>query len=261
MAHDRPRSRTVRTAALLSAVVLGVLLAWGAGRWVTRADGGPAGPAPTTRPFAAASAPVTSTVPAAAARRSPTTAPGAPLASIRLRPDGLGVAAFGTGEREALDRLERHLGAPGERGSWTGATPFGTCPGPVRAVRWGRLYVLFTSGPTRYSAGGGWHLFTWQVDTVRRTAVDPNYSGPTPPDPPPLHGYSPRAAAGVGFGSTLAQLRRAYPGRVQISQGEPGMVYRFRVGFGATGDLFGTLSGGTPNSTVTGLAAGASCGE
>ena len=154
MAHDRLRSRTVRTAALLSVVVLGVLLAGGAGRWVTRADVGPAGPAATTRPAAArpaASVRATSTVPPAPAKRSPTTAPattGAPLASIRLRPDGLGVAAFGAGERDALDRLERQLGAPDERGSWAGPTPFGTCPGPVRAVRWGRLYVLFTSGPT-----------------------------------------------------------------------------------------------------------------
>jgi hypothetical protein len=94
------------------------------------------------------------------AKRSPTTAPattGAPLAGVRLRPDGLGLAAFGTGEREAMDRLEHHLGPPGERGSWAGTTPFGTCPGPVRAVRWGRLYVLFTNGPTRYADGGRWH--------------------------------------------------------------------------------------------------------
>jgi hypothetical protein len=267
MADDRRRSRTVRTAALVSAVVLGALLAWGAGQWMTRADVGPAGPAPPTRPVAAlptASAPATSTVPATAAKRSPTTAPattGAPTASIRLRPDGLGVAAFGAGERDALDRLERRLGAPEERGSWAGATPFGTCPGPVRAMRWGRLYVLFTNGPTRYGADGRWHLFAYQVDATQRTKVDPGDNGPTPPEPPPLRGYSPRTAAGIGFGSTLAQVRAAYGRRVEVSSGEPGMVHRIRVGFGAGGDLSGTLSGGTPRSTVTGLEAGASCGE
>ena len=267
MAHDRPRSRGVRTAALLSAVVLGVLRAWGAGQWVTRSDGGPAGPAPTTRPVAApstASVPVTSTVAAAAAKRSPTTAPattGAPIAGIRLRPDGLGVAAFGTGEREAMDRLERHLGAPGERGSWTGATPFGTCPGPVRAVRWGRLYVLFTNGPTRYAGGGRWHLFAYRVDATQVTKLDPGHSGPAPPEPPPLRGYSPRTSAGVGFGSTLAQVRAAYGRRVEISSGEPGMVSRIRISFGAPGELWGSLSGGTARATVTGLEAGAICGE
>jgi hypothetical protein len=268
MARDRLRSRTVRGAALLSAVVLGVLVAWGTGQWVTRADVGPAGPAPTGRPAAAAppttSAPATSTVPPAAAKRPKATAPattGAPTARVELRADGLGVVAFGAGERDALDRLGRRLGAPEERGSWTGATPFGTCPGPVRAVRWGRLYVLFTSGPTRYAAGGRWHLFTYQVDAIQRTKLDPGYNGPTPPDPPPLRGYSPRTAAGIGFGSTLAQLRAAYGHRLKVSFGEPGMIHRVRVGFGAAGDLWGSLSGGTPRATVTVLDAGAVCGE
>ena len=267
MARDWLRSRTVRIAALLSAVVLGVLVAWGAGQWVTRSDVGPAGPAPTTRPatvLPATSAPSPSAVPPTVAKPPPTTAPattGAPLASIRLRPDGLGVAPFGAAEREALDRLERHLGAPDERGSWAGATPFGTCPGPVRAVRWGRLYVLFTKGPTRYAAGGRWHLFAYQVDATQRTKLDPGYSGPNPPEPPPLRGYSPRTSAGVGFGSTLAQVRAAYGHRAKVSFGEPGMVHRVRVSFGNAGDLWGSLSGGTPRSTVTGLAAGAICGE
>jgi hypothetical protein len=267
MARDRLRSRTVRTAALLSAVVLGVLVAWGTGRPVTRAGTGPAGTAPTTRPAAVlpvSSAPAASTVPPTAAKGPPPTAPatgGSPDARIELRADGLGVVAFGAGERATLDRLERRLGAPEEHGSWTGATPFGTCPGPVRAVRWGRLYVLFTSGPTRYAAGGRWHLAAYQVDAVQRTKLDPGYNGPTPPEPPPLRGYSPRTAAGIGFGSTLARLREAYGRRLVVSAGEPGMVHRARVGFGAAGDLWGSLSGGTASSTVTGLAAGATCGE
>jgi hypothetical protein len=265
MAHDRPRSRRVRTAALLSAVVLGALVAWGAGRWVTRSDVGPAGPAPTTRPatvLPATSAPPV--VPPTKAKQPASTAPattGVPLASIRLRPDGLGVTAFGAAERAALERLSHHLGAPDERGSWSGATPFGTCPGPTRAVRWGRLYVLFTNGPTRYAGGGRWHLFAYQVDAIQRTKVDPGDNGPTPPpDPPPLRGYSPRTLAGIGFGSTLAQVRAAYSRRVEVTFGEPGMIHRVRVSFGA-GDLWGSLSGGTPRSTVTALAAGAICGE
>jgi hypothetical protein len=75
-----------------------------------------------------------------------------------------------------MDRLEHHLGPPGERGSWTGTTPFGTCPGPVRAVRWGRFYVLFTNGPTRVCGRRAPALFAYRVDATQVTKLDPGYS-------------------------------------------------------------------------------------
>lgn len=260
----RRRQRTVRAAVLVPAVLVGALVARGVEDEQPRPWVGPVAPVPTTQP---ASVPPTSAVPPTTIERPPTTttAPSTTAAAagrVELRPDGLGVVGFGTGEQEALDRLERRLGAPDERSAWRGATPFGTCPGSVRAVRWGRLYVLFTSGPTRYEAGGRWHLFTYQVDAVRRTAIDPDYNGPSPPpDPPPLRGASPRTAAGIGFGSTLAELRRVYGRRLQVSFGEPAMAYQFRIDFGAAGELSGSLSGDTPSATITFLAAGALCGE
>jgi hypothetical protein len=262
--RGRRRQRNLRVAVLLPVVLLGGLVARGAEQLARPDPGiGPVRPVPTTQPVTAPSSPPTTARPPTTTMPPTTGTPittAAPVsAGIELRADGLGVVAFGAGERDALDRLERRLGAPEERGSWAaGANPFGTCPGPLRAVRWGRLYVLFTNGPTRYGAGGRWHLFAYQVDAVQRTKVDPTSVGPTPP---PLRGYSPRTAAGIGFGSTLSQLRRAYPGRVQVTKGDPGMVYRFRVGFGAAGDLSGTLSGGTAGATVRGVAAGAICGE
>jgi len=185
-----------------------------------------------------------------------------PTPNVMLRPDGLGVAAFGATQQQTLSGLRRKLGPPDETGSWNGATPFGTCPGDTRAMRWGRLYVLFTNGPTRYAPDGStWHLFAYQVDAVQRTKVDPQYSGPTPPpEPPPLRGDSPKTAAGIGFGSTVAELRAAYGGRLRISSGLPGPVHRFQVRLDA-GELSGSLSGRTPSATITGLAAGAVCGE
>src|SRR6266508_241360 len=209
------------------------LAARGAARWTAQPDLQPVSPPPTTRP---AVVPSTNTAPATSATApvttgSPTTStPPRPTGTVVLRADGLGVAAFGTAEGDALRALQDRLGPTEERGSWSGATPFGTCPGPVRAARWGRLYVLFTSGPTRYDPAGRWHLFAYQVDAVQRTTLDPQYSGPPPTAPPPLRGYSPRTAAGIGFGSTVAELR-------------------------------GSLTGDTPGATVTFLAAGAVCGE
>jgi hypothetical protein len=260
--QGRRRQRRLLVAALLPVVLLGGLVARGAEEWARPDPGiGPVGPVPTTQPVTVPSSPPTTARPPTTG--IPATTPNPASAGVELRADGLGVVAFGAGERDARDRLERRLGAPEERGSWPArANPFGTCPGPLRAVRWGRLYVLFTNGPTRYGAGGRWHLFAYQVDAVQRTRVDPTYAGPTPPpDPPPLRGYSPRTAAGIGFGSTLARLRQAYPGLVQVTKGDPGVVYRFRVGFGAAGDLSGTLSGGTAGATVSGLDAGAICGD
>jgi hypothetical protein len=264
--RGRRRRRSLRVAVLMSAVLLGVAVTRGAELWTGQPTQGPVSPAPMTPVAPTTAPPVTPSVAAPTRERSPTTAPPTTGASASrtpvLRPDGLAVTAFGAAERDALAALERRLGTPDERGSWTGANPFGTCPGPVRAVRWGRLSVLFTSGPTRYEARGRWHLFAYQVDAIRRTAVDPNYSGPTPPpDPPPLRGSSPKTAAGIGFGSTLAQLRAAYGDRVTVSSGTPGNVHRFRVRLGAGGALYGSLSGSGPAATVTGIAAGAGCGE
>jgi hypothetical protein len=263
--RGRRRRRALRIVVLLPVVLLGAVATHGAAMWTAQPNPVPMSPPPTTGPAVVTStttAPATSTTAPATTAQPTTSAAPRPTGTVVLRADGLGVTAFGAAEQAAMRALQGGLGPPQERGSWSGATPFGTCPGPVRAVRWGRLYVLFTNGPTRYSPEGRWHLFAWQVDQVQRTAIDPQYSGPTPPpDPPRLRGYSPRTAAGIGFGSTVAELRAVYGSRLRITFGEPDMTYQFTVGGGATIALFGSLSGGTAQSTVTWLAAGAVCGE
>jgi hypothetical protein len=262
--RGRRRQRTIRLVVLLSVVLVGAVTARGATMWAARPDLMPVSPPPTTRHAVVTSttAPTTATTVPATTNQPTTSTQPRPTGTVVLGADGLGGVAFGSAERDAMSALQGRLGPPAERGSWSGATPFGTCPGPVRAVRWGRLYVLFTNGPTRYAADGRWHLFAYQVAALQRSNLDPQYSGPTPPTaPPPLGGYSPRTAAGIGFGSTIAELRAAYGSRVRISSGTPGNTYRFRIGQGAAGELSGSLSGGTPAATVTGLDAGAVCGE
>jgi hypothetical protein len=260
--RGRRRRHAVAAAVLLCLALLGVAVTRGGAWWSARPGLEPVGPA-TTAPVVVPPStvmPPTTLPPTTGPPTTDTTA--APAHDPVLRPDGLGVTPFGTAERPALRRLRAELGPPQETGSWNAASPFGTCPGDTRAVRWGRLYVLFTNGPTRYAPQGRWHLFAYQVDAVQRTSIDPLYSGSTPPPaPPPLRGDSPRTAAGIGFGSTLAELRAAYGGRVRTSFGTPGLVHRFSVRFGAAGELSGSLSGDTPAATVTGLAAGAVCGE
>jgi hypothetical protein len=191
----------------------------------------------------------------------PTTTPPGATARVELRPDGLGVAGFGAGEAEVLDRLERRLGAPQERGAWNnGATPFGTCPGPVRAVCWGRPYVLFTSGPTAMGPVGA-GTFTYQVDAAQRTKLDPNYTGPPPPQPPPLRGYNPRTAPGSGSAPLWPSSAAPIPGGSR----SPRANREWSTGSGSAwallGELSGSLSGGTPGATVITLVAGAACGE
>jgi hypothetical protein len=263
--RGRRRQRTIRVAVLLSVVLLGAVAARGAAIWAARPDLLPVSPPPTTAQAVitpTTTARATSTTGPVTTKLPTTSIPPRPTNTVVLRADGLGVVAFGSAEQDAMAALQGRLGPPAERGSWNGATPFGTCPGPVRAARWGRLYVLFTNGATRYAPDGRWHLFAYQVDAVQRSKLDPQYSGPTPPpEPPPLHGYSPRTAAGIGFGSTVAELRAAYGGGVRISFGTPGNIYRFRIAQGPAGELSGSLSGGEPGATVTGLEAGAVCGE
>jgi hypothetical protein len=262
--RGRRRQRRIRVAVLLSGLLVGAVAVRGAARWATQPALEPVRPPATGQAVVTTTttAPATSTTGPITTKVTTTSVPPRPAGTVVLGADGLGLVAFGRADRDVLGALQGRLGLAAERGSWSGATPFGTCPGPVRAVRWGRLYVLFTNGPTRYAPAGRWHLFAWQADTVQRSKGDPQSSGPTPPTaPPPLRGYSPRTTAGIGIGSTVAELRAAYGSRLRITSGTPGNTYRFGIGQGAAGELSGSLSGGTPGATVTGLTAGAICRE
>lgn len=179
-----------------------------------------------------------------------------PAGKVVLRPDGLGVAAFGAAEREAVQALRRALGPWAERGSWPdGQTAFGTCTGGVRALRWGRLYVLFTNGPTPHGREGTWHLFAYQATTWKVFPVAP--TGP----PPRLTGPSPRTPEGVGLGATVSRLRAVYGKRLELWGGPEGGGPGFQVTGGDPLGLHGGLTNASPAGRVIALAAGAGCGD
>jgi hypothetical protein len=50
------------------------------------------------------------------------TTPSRSAPNVVLRPGGLGVAAFGATQQQALNGLRGRLGRPDETGSWNGAT-------------------------------------------------------------------------------------------------------------------------------------------
>ena len=133
--RGRRRQRTVRVAVLVPVVLLGVAVTRGAELLTAESTLGPASPAPTTQASPPTTTPpVTPPVASPTTReRAPTTAPPTTGAGVSrtpvLRPDGLGVTAFGAAELDALAALKRRLGPPDERGSWNGASPFGTGPG------------------------------------------------------------------------------------------------------------------------------------
>ena len=168
------------------------------------------------------------------ATSSTTTTPGAE--SIALRGDGLGVTAFGDAPDPAVAAVSATLGAPSDDTGWESSeSAYGTCPGPeIRAVTWGGLVLLFTTGATVH--GRGEHLFGWLVTGA-----------------PPALG----TVKGLGFGATAADAEELYPGQVErVPTEEP-----------FPGFLRMDVDGGTITAfldeadAITNLEAGVACAE
>jgi hypothetical protein len=102
-----------------------------------------------------------------------------------LEGDGFQGRKFGDPAEEVIAALTRLFGPPTEDRSdvAAGQSPFGVCPGTTaRTVRWGPVSVLLTdeSGASRFSG--------WAVD-----------------------GGEARTPAGIRVGSTVSDVRAAYP--------------------------------------------------
>jgi len=183
-------------------------------------DGDDDPPTTTTSSGAVTTLPVSTT--GAGATTTPTTSPTA--AAVVLRPDGLGIVAIGATMDSTIAALDAAFGPVDESG--TGCELAGP---DVSTVRWDELRVQFVSG-----------MFE-------------SYNVRPPPGQPAVLDLE--TDAGIGLGSTVAQLEDAYGLQLTI----PGLPpefggENFKIVFGGIGpELYGTLSDTSAAGTVTAI--------
>jgi hypothetical protein len=158
-----------------------------------------------------------------------------------------GIAAFGDPMDRVLATLRQRLGSPDQEVTNENnpeGNVFGVCPGGRnRYLRWGRLWVLFTDGHSRYGQGR-WHLFAYYVKGAQISGR-----------------LDPATQRGIHLGSTVAQLRAAYGRRVQIFPIEVPPSHGFRIGPRNGPAIDGLLSSTAADGRVTQLHSGQGCGE
>jgi len=124
----------------------------------------------------------------------PTTTTVAPGSKLALRFDGVGDARFATVPDDVVGYISGVLGTPTADSGWVAAVER-RCPGTeVRSVAWGDLSLLF--GDASNLTTGRRHFFAWSFGPTSGAAISP--AGLHTPE-------------GIGVGSTVAELRAAYP--------------------------------------------------
>ncbi len=172
-------------------------------------------------------------------------AAGTPLVLI---PGGFQTVPFGVEPEVALARVALAFGDPTGDTGWVPAQDLGPCPGDeVRLVSWGELSLLFSNEVAPFAVPGSRHFTSWI------------YTGPASPADPGLMTF-----AGIGLGSTRADLDAAYGPRLAITEDDlfgPSFQVDFEPGQDDFIYLSGALTDATPDGIVIGLSAGRSCGE
>jgi hypothetical protein len=168
---------------------------------------------------------------------STTVAPGAELV---LRPNGLGDAAFGAEPDGVIAYVSSIIGAPTVDTGWVDPLSVGACPGTeLRQVSWADLVLEFTDESSVTS--GRRHFFSYQYGPTFGQHIAP---------------AGLKTDAGIGVGSTVAELTGTYPSAV-INPGDDFGGPNFFINDG----LAGFLTGVNPTDTVTSVLGGQGCGE
>jgi hypothetical protein len=181
--------------------------------------------------------------------RSPT------ATSPQLEPDGLGVAQFGDDSEKTIAALTAVLGPPDHKSRWVEQYCGTSEGGGGQIVAWGDLTVLLNDS-SRSMAGGketvGRHFWEYEYgvpiwdDTVDRTI-------------PFARKLGLRTSAGIGLGSTVADVTSAYDYRGEFYTG---LGDSYGISFPSGGGFNFWLSATSPNSKVVAIDAGpGGCGE
>lgn len=198
----------------------------------------------TVAPTTVAPATVAPTTVAPATVAPATVAPSEPppaASSITLRADGIAGVDFGADPDSAIAAVQSALGDASEDSGWVAPFTISACPGTeYRRVSWGALALQFSDATS--AADGRRHFFGYEYGLVGQTDAEP--AGLTTPE-------------GIGIGSTVADLRQAYPD-VSIAPGEQGVSSpAFEV---TEGGLAGLLTDASDGGIVMVLVGGDFCG-
>lgn len=159
-----------------------------------------------------------------------------------MRPNGLGDAAFGADPEGVIAYVSSIVGPPTVDTDWIDPLSVGACPGTeFRQVSWADLTLQFTDSSA--------------VTTGRRHFFSYVY-GPSFVEGRPIAPAGLKTEAGIGVGSTVAELTATYPTAV-INPGDDFGGPNFFINDG----LVGFLTGVNPTDTVTSVLGGQGCGE
>ena len=195
----------------------------------------------TTTPVTTAASTTSTSSTTSTTSTSTTSTTVAPGAELVLRNNGLGDAAFGADPEGVIAYVSSIIGNPTVDTGWVDPLSVGACPGTeLRQVFWGDLTLQFSDESSVTS--GRRHFFSY--------VYGPSFvEGQIAP-------AGLKTDAGIGVGSTVAELTATYPSAV-INPGDDFGGPNFFVNDG----LAGFLTGVTPTDTVTSVLGGQGCGE
>ena len=170
----------------------------------------------------------------------PTTAvPDPAISALVLSGAGIGATPFGTPPDEVIDYVTSFLGPPTRDTDWIDPLSIGVCPGTeVRIVSWEALELSF--GDQSAFGSGARHFTSYSYGVDGQVGVGPEGLLTT---------------NGIGLGSSVADLRNAYPDVTLFPEDDFS-----GPNFFVNESLRGYLTGTDDDSAVTVVIGGDGCG-